>query len=1380
MLVKKILIGLALLCLYQTANSQTATYSMYDVLIGFNDARNRVTLNRNYTLQRQVRFVAPTFGFENWQCEPNGQVVAGQATLVLAISNAETGFAFEENLVSGQVVEFADLPPGYYDVRLTYNFIRDDGEECENGTLLEVGQNLPIVFRGIDFEVRQQDMADYNDLRPDEVRNYTTLYTPPFDNTYPSDSRWAKYNNPSFGHAIATIKLGEGNTQLTRPIFMIDGVDFREEAVTDPALGGAVVRYGSQGWENICQGLVARQKRQDDLEPDLFSEYPAIINDLLSGQDEKGETNFDVILVDFEDGADYVQKNAQLLRTIIEDINSTKACGYKNILVGLSMGGQVSKFALGSMEEDGIDHDFSHYISYDSPHKDANVALSIQAFLYAGANVVGLEEAAENWYSLNRPGAVQLLRYNLIELVEDNTILFEHKRRLTPNGPSIDIDFVDVGHNHQQLYDNYVIERESFGLPDNTINIAIANGSGLGEPQFEADNLPDCLFDTDLEVPILDLPEIESAALTLQMNVAGSAADTLMYLRVFSPEDLRFHEVIFHNNPTLLELGSAPGCRRNDISDISNQLTDLGESTFGLVDLVPNHFKRFSTFMPTASVLNIETDNLLLNLDEEISDGNIIVPFDEFYLPANNEDHVISNNGNQEFLLNMVNNGVVNLLNTISLPSQLKGTTYNYGRNNSLIANFEISAGAQLLVNNLVQTGFTDVFPEGEITQDYFATTTVNNCTNSSVLINQGGAFIIGEEDDQQFSGEVTFGNKSNLTLKSTASLTLYNSSQLIFTENSVFTIEEGANISLVGNNTRLVLAGDMILSGDVAIYCEGIIILEESASITGGKLTVNGVNMNDRLMSVSGVPLITSDIHLTNGKVLFDVESSLVINSPTINSPSDVTLENIVLIKPDEDIDFQPMIDIPNGNNIVFDGIRSANSHFTKAIRVSKVNSGGTLSLANSSFYNLYSAIEVFEFGTVELTNNTFTSVPVTANGTTIEISNGVKLGDVDNVSLTNNDFEGFGNFYDSVTDNYALHLTDCPLVNIADSDFTDNRTGIYVPFDPEVQQYGVQSNNTNLFLDNTLFQDNFTGIEMYGYSTEFVNVNSSGFISMECVRMYDNFYGVLGENVRVQADHYFSNEESSINIFRPIPKGSPGGGGGGSVSFYVTYTNQSYSHIYLRGNAWYDFDSNELFLNADGSWAQVVKQPGIDAQSTDQFFGCIETVVIDYPCVGCFQQEDDDDCNFIQNSENTNIAAIYRDAIEAVRDRDFAVATQRFTPLATIESSLSSSGLPAKCAYQTDISRVFARPSAGDAIIGKREASSKTFSIVPNPSSDFISLQDGTDTHIEIYSSTGEKLIDKNYRAGDRIDVSELAPGLYFLQDTYSKETSRFIVIR
>lgn len=96
-------------------------------------------------------------------------------------------------------------------------------------------------------------------------------------------------------------------------------------------------------------------------------------------------SNYDIVYVDWVDSGEFLQSNSNTLQKVIKYVNQLKASAgitAPNIIYGHSMGGVIVRHALRTMENQGIQHNTSHYISHDAPHLGANVPLGALHAVY--------------------------------------------------------------------------------------------------------------------------------------------------------------------------------------------------------------------------------------------------------------------------------------------------------------------------------------------------------------------------------------------------------------------------------------------------------------------------------------------------------------------------------------------------------------------------------------------------------------------------------------------------------------------------------------------------------------------------------------------------------------------------------------------------------------------------------------------------------------------------------------------------------------------------------------------------------------------------------------------------------------------------------------
>jgi len=239
----------------------------------------------------------------------------------------------------------------------------------------------------------------------------------------------------------ATLAINYSGTveEIRNPLIIVEGFD--PGAVTSPE-----ELFGDNDLGDF--ETIVQQSLSTDLNNIIFSDY-------------------DLIYVNWDKGTDVIQRNAYLLKEIIEWVNDEKVDNsIQNVILGQSMGGLVARYALKYMEDHNEDHDTRLYISHDSPHLGANVPLAYQAAarharrqyirspyqLLAGELVVPIfnEGVSVNDY------------LNLIDEYAVKQMLYQW----------METDYSINNTIHQQ----WQTELAGLGFPEDTRNVSIANG----------------------------------------------------------------------------------------------------------------------------------------------------------------------------------------------------------------------------------------------------------------------------------------------------------------------------------------------------------------------------------------------------------------------------------------------------------------------------------------------------------------------------------------------------------------------------------------------------------------------------------------------------------------------------------------------------------------------------------------------------------------------------------------------------------------------------------------------------------------------------------------------------------------------------------------
>lgn len=155
-----------------------------------------------------------------------------------------------------------------------------------------------------------------------------------------------------FGSATIQIVRGGACNELRNPLIVAEGLDT-----------GLLAQGGSIG--------------DSDINSFLFSVDNSASLELQNFITNNTAIDYDIIYVNWNNGTDFIQRNAFVLEAVIAWVNANKTGSNKNVVLGQSMGGLIARYALRDMENTGLNHDTSLYISHDAPHQGAHIPLGI-------------------------------------------------------------------------------------------------------------------------------------------------------------------------------------------------------------------------------------------------------------------------------------------------------------------------------------------------------------------------------------------------------------------------------------------------------------------------------------------------------------------------------------------------------------------------------------------------------------------------------------------------------------------------------------------------------------------------------------------------------------------------------------------------------------------------------------------------------------------------------------------------------------------------------------------------------------------------------------------------------------------------------------------
>ncbi|MBT8246050.1 MAG: hypothetical protein HKP48_00115 [Winogradskyella sp.] len=308
------------------------------------------------------------------------------------------------------------------------------------------------TFGQLHIKLPQASEALRNDPLVESVTNFVS--TIPFQGYDETSPIYGELEYRIFYHT------NNGNTQrrLLKPIIIIDGFDPEDKrkihdsdsprpAEEHTSIEEFMIYYDSQG---VKQDLIEVLRSQ----------------------------GYDVILVNqptytrgtktIDGGADYIERNARNHVSLYNHLNITllaNGSSEKLVIVGPSMGGQISRYALAYMEKNNIPHNTRLWVSIDSPHLGANIPIGIQSMINL-LDAFGDSAAANDFY------------YNQLKsTAAEQQLIEQHKIGHLP-------DYLNGG---SPVYQQYYSNLESNGLPgsdgypQNLRKVAIVNGSLEGK-----------------------------------------------------------------------------------------------------------------------------------------------------------------------------------------------------------------------------------------------------------------------------------------------------------------------------------------------------------------------------------------------------------------------------------------------------------------------------------------------------------------------------------------------------------------------------------------------------------------------------------------------------------------------------------------------------------------------------------------------------------------------------------------------------------------------------------------------------------------------------------------------------------------------------------
>lgn len=337
-------------------------------------------------------------------------------------------------------------------------------------------------------------------------------------------------------------------------------------------------------------------------------------------------------------GTDYIERNAMVLVTLLEKLNSCKIGNEPIKVVGFSMGGLIARYALAYMEQENIQHNVDLFISIDSPHQGAVLPKGLQDHADLVDDLtLGLINNPVSM--LQSPAAKQLLKHH----IGSNSV--------SPQGAP-------------NFHDRFFNKINQMGYPQISRNISVINGALDGSPinvfgeQY-----------ADLSANIALLGNLKAKTKLNYSPEPGNAINDLYfklyYKFLFFDFTIYKRERLVSSLSTLGSLENSPG-GYFPVDQIMGGFYE-GEVYGAFGDTSPSVLEKFLqdvvgdinvslnnpnfSFVPSKSSLDFIGDPYLY---EKINNRDLTcsgeTPFDSYYAPSFSQPHIYLSYGASDYI----------------------------------------------------------------------------------------------------------------------------------------------------------------------------------------------------------------------------------------------------------------------------------------------------------------------------------------------------------------------------------------------------------------------------------------------------------------------------------------------------------------------------------------------------------------------------------------------------------------------------------------------------------------------------------------------------------------------------------------------------------
>ncbi len=764
------------------SNTDHFEQALYELYIASNEQKfmSYKTLRNFYTpdsLQNQVDIgvLNVTFNSVNYvpEDEKLGGLSIGSDSLFVKLNNGNPAFLDHNVLIAAPLKKYLKMEQGsnivfhfgpdflFQDtqgkniVKLTANFDTSlDYTLISNGNIVK--NLVPIEYSetGSKLLTITATFADNSQLTVSgtvHVKVISSPQTDPLveDGFVHAGISFQGYDETSSHYGYLEYRIfyhtNNGNDQaiLLKPIVIIDGFDpgdKRKIQDSDPHPDVSDIDHRSIE-DMMSYGLPPNDVEIIPILRDIG--YDVVIVNHPTYPENLVET--DPVIID--GGADFIERNAMAhvalyhkLNIILEQNNSNEQL----VIVGPSMGGQISRYALAYMEKQYVisqnpywNHNTRLWVSVDSPHLGANIPMGVQTLLhllqtYSAPNVK-VDEFIEG--QLGSAAA----RQQLIEQSQKDPNYNSYRPNADNcNGRTISQGFSqDRGHPffteyYNNLYNNGLPESNGYPQNQNLRKIAMANGSLMGIKGFDNPFVPGSTDDNDG----IMTPDYYSYDGAKTFKIQGYANFFLGDIHIatmetyFMPSNGNNHKIAYFkqkdiigwdaygiymtNNNSRGNMDNVPGGWYPTQQEIAEVVEESGpcKGPICVNYWTINNLEHVGSFIPTVSALGFSDPNFNWNqeLDRDLTCTNEI-PFDNYYGPRKNTQHTSFTEESVTWLLNELDGDTIYPAPTVYLDgSDISGPNVvcNGTQTTYTIPNCTVSVDWWNVSSNLNRISFTD------------------------------------------------------------------------------------------------------------------------------------------------------------------------------------------------------------------------------------------------------------------------------------------------------------------------------------------------------------------------------------------------------------------------------------------------------------------------------------------------------------------------------------------------------------------------------------------------------------------------------------------------------------------------------------------------